>query len=65
MIWVALLLGVAVGIAFDRTLDWILLDPTEYRRRLESENAELKKEVSTLRAQLEALDEMTPDQKAF
>jgi len=58
MIWAALLVGVLIGILFMHSIDWIALDPTEYRQRLERDNAELKKEAAMLRAQLEALEHL-------
>lgn len=56
MIWVALLLGIVIGGVFVGTMDWIAIDPTHYRKKLEAENAALKVDNATLRAQLEALD---------
>lgn len=65
MIWAALLVGILIGIAFVTALDWISVGPV-YRtiEELETENAELKKQVATLHAQLEAL-EHAPAERAL
>lgn len=56
MIWAALLLGMVLGIAFDRTFEWILITPLASLEKLNGENADLKKQVATLQAQLEAVE---------
>jgi hypothetical protein len=58
VIWLALLLGVFIGVLFQGTFHWILLDPTQYRKKLEEENERLRRDNATLRAQLEVFDDL-------
>jgi len=60
-----LLVGILLGIVFVVALDAIALGPVHRTfGELESENAELKKQVATLSAQLEALEHVSASERS-